>query len=247
MKAMILAAGLGTRLRPHTNYYPKALIPVNDIPLLEIMIRRLKHFGVTDIIVNVHHFGEQIISFLEKNNHFDINIKVSDERDQLLNTGGGVKKAGWFFEDGAPFLLCNTDILTNLDLNKFYQAHLASDALVTLAVRKRETSRYLIFSEDKKMQGWVNIKTGKMILRRSHPGNCELMAFSGLHIIDPKIFKMMPKEDSFSIIDVYLDLAANNNLRAYDDDASVWLDVGKPENLIKASTLLNDILEEQKS
>jgi len=247
MKAMILAAGLGTRLRPHTNYHPKALIPVNDMPLLEIVIRRLKHFGVKDIIVNVHHFAEQIISFLEKNNHFDINIAVSDERDQLLNTGGGLKKAGWFFEDGAPFLLCNTDILSNLDLHKFYKAHLASDALVTLAVRKRETSRYLIFAEDKKMQGWVNVKTGKMILRRAHPGNCQLMAFSGLHIIDPKIFSMMPKEDAFSIIDVYLDLAANNNLMSYEENASVWLDVGKPENLAKAALLLNDIFEGQKS
>lgn len=247
MKAMILAAGLGTRLRPLTNYHPKALIPVNDMPLLEIVIRRLKHFGVTDIIVNVHHFGVQIISFLEKNNYFDINIVVSDERDQLLNTGGGLKKAEWFFEDGAPFLLCNTDILSNLDLGKFYEAHVASDALVTLAVRRRETSRYLIFSEDKKMQGWVNVKTGQMILRRPHPGNCQLMAFSGLHIIDPKIFKMMPEDDSFSIIDVYLDLAANNNLMAYEEDASVWLDVGKPENLKKAASLLNTILEGQNS
>ncbi len=247
MKAMILAAGLGTRLRPLTNYHPKALIPVNDIPLLEIVIRRLKHFGVKDIIVNVHHFAEQIISFLEKNHHFDINIVVSDERDQLLNTGGGLKKAGWFFEDGAPFLLCNTDILSNLDLHKFYQAHLASDALVTLAVRKRETSRYLIFSEDKKMQGWVNVKSGKMILRRSHQGNCQLMGFSGLHIIDPKIFDMMPKEDAFSIIDVYLDLASENNLMSYEEDASVWLDVGKPENLAKAALLLNHILEGQKT
>ncbi len=241
MKAMILAAGLGTRLRPLTNSRPKALVEVEGVPLLEIAIRRLKYFGVEEIIVNVHHFGAQIIEFLRKHHHFDIRIEVSDERDQLLNTGGGLKKAAWFFDDDAPFLLTNTDILSNLDLRHFYQHHVESGAMVTLAVRRRETSRYLIFNTQQQLHGWVNIKTGEMIASRPHVGPLQLRAFSGFHIISPELFDWMPDEKAFSIIDTYLDAAAANDIRAYPHDDDLWLDVGKPDALKKGAMLLQKL------
>ena len=241
MKAMILAAGLGTRLRPLTNFRPKALVEINQMPLLEIAIRRLKYFGFEEIIINVHHFAEQIIAFLEQNNHFDIRIEVSDERDQLLETGGGLKKASWFFDDGKPFLLSNTDILSNIDLKDFYQNHLESGAIATLAVRRRETSRYLIFNEDQQLHGWVNIKTGKMIASRHHKKRLQLMAFSGFHVINPELFELMTGEKAFSIIDTYLESATDSDIMAYPHDGDFWLDVGKTKALEEAEVLAKQL------
>ncbi len=241
MKAMILAAGLGTRLRPLTNYKPKALVEVGGMPLLEIAIRRLKYFGFQDIIINVHHFAEQVINFLEKNNHFDINIQISDERDQLLDTGGGLKHARHFFDDGAPFVLCNTDILSNIDLRAMYDQHLESGALATLATRSRETSRYLIFNDHQQLHGWVNIKTGKMIACRQASNNLQLMAFSGIHVINPSLMSMMPDKKIFSIIDVYLEAAAEHDILSYSHDGDFWLDVGKKDSLEKAEELAKEL------
>ena len=241
MKAMILAAGLGTRLRPLTNYKPKALVEVGGMPLLEIAIRRLKYFGFQDIIINVHHFAEQIINFLEKNNHFDINIQISDERKQLLDTGGGLKNARHFFDDGAPFVLCNTDILSNIDLKAMYEQHVASEALVTLATRQRVTSRYLIFNDHQQLHGWVNIKTGKMIACRPANKELQLRAFSGIHIINPALMDMMPDKEIFSIIDVYLEAAAQYDILSYPHDGDFWLDVGKKDSLEKAEELAKDL------
>ncbi len=161
MKALIFAAGLGTRLRPLTNDRPKSLVEVNGVTLLEIAIRRLIGAGCREIIVNVHHFAEQIIDFIEKNGQFGIQIAVSDEREQLLDTGGGLKKAAWFFDDGQPFLVCNADVLTDMDLAHFYQKHLESHAIATLAVRRRTTSRYFLFDEKMHLCGWQNAKTGE--------------------------------------------------------------------------------------
>ena len=241
MKAMILAAGLGTRLRPNTNYKPKALIEVNEIPLLEIVIRRLKYFGCTDIIINVHHFREQVIQFLEKNNNFDISISISDEGDQLLNTGGGIKKTAWFFDDGMPFIVCNTDILTDLDLKAMYEYHLASEAMVSLAVRKRDSSRYLLFNQEQTLHGWLNTKSKEMKLSRHGSDQLKLWAFSGIHVIDPAIFKRMPEKSIFSIIDVYLQLAKDHVIAAYPHDEDEWLDVGTHERLAKAKELVENL------
>ncbi|MEM1319293.1 MAG: nucleotidyltransferase family protein [Bacteroidota bacterium] len=241
MKAMILAAGMGTRLRPFTNYHPKALVEVNGMPLLEIAIRRLMYFGCRDIIINVHHFAEQIIRFLERNEHFGINIALSDEQDQLLNTGGGLKKAASFFDDGQAFLLCNTDILTNLDLNAFYQAHLDSEALVTLGVRRRDTSRYLIFDQKGLMHGWANVKSGELCLPRQQSTALQLWAFSGLHIIDPALFKLMPAEEAFSIIDLYLEVCADHPIQSYPHNDSLWLDVGRKEALAAAASITEQL------
>lgn len=242
MKAMILAAGLGTRLRPLTNFRPKALVEVNQMPLLEIAIRRLKYFGFEEIIINVHHFAEQIIQFLEKNNHFDIRIEISDERNQLLETGGGLKKAAHFFDDGKPFLLSNTDILSDIDLRAFYQQHIDSKAMATLAVRRRDTSRYLIFNERQNLHGWVNTKTGKMIASRHNSKQLQLMAFSGFHVINPEIFKLMPSDTTFSIIDTYLDASAQHDIIAYPHDGDFWLDVGKTNALKEAEGLAKKLL-----
>jgi len=241
MKAMILAAGLGTRLRPLTNYKPKALVEVGGMPLLEIAIRRLKYFGFQDIIINVHHFAEQIIGFLEKNQHFDINIQISDERDQLLNTGGGLKHAASFFDDGESFVLCNTDILSNIDIKALYDQHVKSGAIATLATRSRETSRYLIFNDHHQLHGWVNVKSGKMIACRKANKNLQLMAFSGIHVINPALFEFMPQKDVFSIIDVYLEVAAQQDILSYPHDGDFWLDVGKKDALAQAEALAKEL------
>lgn len=237
MKAMIFAAGLGTRLRPLTNDKPKALVPVNGTPLLEIAIRRLKYFGYDDILVNVHHFGQQIIDFLEKRQHFGIRITISDEREELLDTGGGLKKAAPFFGD-EPFLLYNTDVLSDIDLQALREAHQQKEALATLAVRRRETSRYLLFDESLQLCGWKNARTGEVRLSRKPP-NTTPLAFSGIHILSPGIFDFMPASRSvFSIIDVYLEAARSHPLYGYRHDDTRWLDVGKHPALEQAEALL---------
>lgn len=242
LKAMIFAAGLGTRLRPLTNDKPKALVEVDGKPLLEIVIRRLKYFGVKEIIINVHHFADLVIDFLKQHNYFDIKIAVSDERDLLLNTGGGLKKAARFFDDGAPFLVCNTDILSNINLSAFYDQHCQSKALATLAVRNRVTSRYLLFNEENQLVGWKNEKTGEIKASRNFEENeIRKLAFSGLHVIDPAIFKKMPNESVFSIIEVYLEAAKENSIIAYPHDESIWLDVGKIPSLKKAEKIIDKI------
>lgn len=241
MQAMILAAGLGTRLRPLTNYKPKALVEIEGIPLLEITIRRLIKYGFDDIIINVHHFAEQIIRFLEQKNNFGIRITISDEQDGILETGGGLKKAQLFFKEEA-FLLCNTDIITNIDLQKMYAQHVAQGALITLATRQRQTSRYLIFDEHQRLCGWQNIKTGVVKMNRAVAGILQLRAFSGLHIIHPNIFKLMTRNGKFSIIDTYLDLAKEQVIHSYPHDEDIWMDVGKPEELAAAKEVLVDIL-----
>lgn len=235
MKAIVFAAGLGTRLKPLTNTRPKALVELNGVPLLEIAIRKLKHFGFDEIIVNIHHFGEMIIDFLKAKNNFDIHIEISDERDFLLETGGGLKKASWFLKE-EPFLVYNADILTDMDLKAFYEEHLRSKALATLAVRKRATSRYLQFDADNILCGWTNVKTGEV--RSSRPGkDLQNLAFSGMHVISPEIFDKMPDKQKFSIIDTYLEAAKDFEIKAYPHDDDLWVDVGKPESLEKAALL----------
>lgn len=240
MKAMIFAAGLGTRLRPLTNDKPKALVEVNGMPLLEIAIRRLKYFGFTDIVINIHHFGDLILQFLEENNHFDIHIMVSDERALLLNTGGGLKKARPFLED-EPFLVYNTDIITSMDLKGFYEKHISNKAIATLATRDRSTSRYLLFDKTHRLVGWTNVKTGEVKLpipARSY----QKRAFSGIHMLSPAIFEHMPEEEVFSIIDVYLNVAAQQQILEYPHDEDRWIDVGKIPELERAAQFLKDLL-----
>jgi NDP-sugar pyrophosphorylase family protein len=238
MKAMILAAGLGTRLRPLTNHTPKALVEVNGIPLLEMVIQRLKFYGFHEIVINVFHFADSIIEFLQEKQSFGIDIRISHEKDELLDTGGGIKNASWFFDDDAPFLVHNVDIVSDLDLRQFYETHLRSQALATLAVSNRQASRYFLFNQDHILCGWKNIKTGAIKITRATPEtDLTPLAFSGMHVIDPAIFDLMPEQNAFSIIDTYLHLATHHKIVAFKHDHSLWVDLGKKENLLKAGEI----------
>lgn len=239
MKAMIFAAGLGTRLRPLTNNKPKALVEVGGHPLLELTILRLKSFGFNEIIINIHHFGDQVLNFLQRKANFGIHIEISDERDLLLDTGGGLKKAAWFLKD-SPFLICNTDVLTNLDLKLFYNAHLKTNALATLAVRNRDSSRHLLFNEGLVLSGWRHNRTGELKICRPDQ-NMQPLAFSGIHVLSPNIFELMPEEAVFSIIDVYLNAGKTHNIIAYPHDDTLWMDVGKYHDMDKAEQLLQEL------
>jgi NDP-sugar pyrophosphorylase family protein len=244
MKAMIYAAGLGTRLYPLTQSKPKALIKINNIPLIEILIKRLISLGFHDIIINLHHQADQIEEFIFKNSSFGITIKFSDERDQLLDTGGGLKKASWFFDDSKPFLVHNVDVITNLDIIRMMNWHVMSGALATLAVRLRTSSRYLYFDHENYLCGWENTKKGeKLIVRPSK--DIRAFAFSGIQILDPNIFDVMDQEGKFSIIDVYLKLASVYNIKSFDHTDSIWMDVGKQDSLSQADSLLDLINKTQ--
>ena len=243
MKAMILAAGLGIRLRPLTNSKPKALIEINKIPLLEIVIKRLILYGFNEIIINVHHFADQIIGFLKEKNNFGIDIRVSDETDLLLSTGGGLKKASWFFNDNKPFLVHNVDILSDINLKQFYGVHVNSEALATLAVRNRQSSRYLLFDNENNLCGWKNTKTNEVIIAKQSESDLIPLAFSGIHIINTSIFDLMPKQHVFSMIDVYLNIAANYKIKAFNHDSSMWIDIGTKKSIIEAIKILSQIKE----
>jgi len=243
---MIFAAGLGTRLRPLTNDRPKALVEVNGMPLLEIVIHRLKAAGCTDFIINVHHFADKVIDFLQQKyfSDTDIQITIADERELLLNTGGGLKNAKAFFmQSDEPFFVHNTDIVSNIDLAKMYTQHLAADSIATLAVRERETSRYLLF--DKKSHelcGWKNVKTEEYKWSRPTNGQEKAYAFSGIQVLSPRIFDFMPDEKIFSTIDTYLHTAKTEKIKAYLHNEDIWLDAGKPAQILEAAAILEQVL-----
>lgn len=241
MRAMILAAGLGTRLKPLTNTIPKALVKIGSTTLLEICINNLKKQGISDIIINVHHFADQIKKFLKDNKNFEVNISISDETEKLLDTGGGLKNAAWFFDDGKPFLLHNVDVISNLNIKTLYDFHITSKSIATLAVRDRESGRYLLFNSENILCGWKNVKTNEVV-SLANIGSLKEFAFSGIHIIDPKIFTFMPNDEIFSMIDLYLNIMKNNNVNAYIDNKSFWLDVGNPVNLKTAEANIDKFL-----
>jgi NDP-sugar pyrophosphorylase family protein len=239
VKAMIFAAGLGTRLRPVTEKIPKALVEVGGIPMIERVIANLKAAGVSDVIINLHHHPEKIIAFLSSHDYFNINIRFSDETGQLLETGGGLKKAAWFFDDGKPFIVHNTDVITNLDLSKMLEFHNQKKPLATLFIKKRKTSRYLLFDNSMQLCGWKNTKTKEQIISRETKG-LESWAFNGIHIIDPSIFEHLKCDGKFSIIPEYLKLAKNFAVLGYPDNDSTFIDVGKPESLREAEKLFGE-------
>jgi len=192
MKAMIFAAGLGTRLKPLTDSIPKALVLITGKPLLEHIILKLKNSGFDEIIVNVHHFPDQIINFLKEKNNFGIRIEVSDERELLLDTGGGIKKVESFFDDGKPFLVHNVDILSNIDLEVLYNNHSQTNPLATLVVSHRNTFRYLIFDDELKLKGWINEKTGETKpIEFIYLEKYNKLAFSGIQVLSNEVFKLM--------------------------------------------------------
>jgi len=238
MKAMILAAGLGTRLKPFTDRHPKALAVVNGKTLLQRNIEYLRLYGVNELIVNVHHFADQIIQHIEEHQQFGIHIHISDERDAVLETGGGLKKASWFFNDGQSFLLMNVDILTRLNLTELLDFHHQRQALATLAVSKRESSRCFLFNEEDLLCGWRNRQTGEERISRQQPNLYE-KSFSGIHILSPKLFPYLQQEGKFSIVDTYLEVAKSHAIYGFDHTGVDVLDVGKPESIVKAEALFN--------
>ena len=236
MKAMILAAGLGTRLRPLTDERPKALVDVAGRTLLEITLTRLRDFGIREVIVNVHHFADMVVAYLEKNDNFGMRIEVSRE-EVLLDTGGGLKKAAWFLLAGPeePFLLHNVDVISTIDLECMVRFHEDHRALATLAVQDRETSRYLLFDEQLQLCGRRAGRDGKPELLRSAQ-QVQALAFSGIHVISPRLLTMMTEEGVFSIIPTYMRLAGKGEkILGFRADEYDWRDMGKPENVAVAS------------
>ena len=231
-KALIFAAGKGTRLKPFTDSHPKALALVNNVPLLERNIKYLQSFGVTEFVINVHHFGEQIVEFLEKNNHFGAKIDISDEKDELLETGGGLLFAQKYLENEENFLIMNADILTDLNIHelvKFHETHLP---LATLAVSDRNSSRKLFFNSEMVLKGWMNKNSGETKMAEFNSDFKEL-AFSGIHCINSSIFDKIKRRGKFSIMEEYLDLMFENNILGFQHEARL-IDVGRPESVIEA-------------
>ena len=227
---MIFAAGIGSRLKPFTDNKPKALVEVNGKALLAYAIDYLKSYGITDVVINIHHFGQQIIDFCN-NNNFNINITISDETNELLDTGGGLKKASNYFSGIDPIVVVNADILTDVNLDKMRSQHINSGNVATLAVRDRNSGRKLVFNAQKQLIGWKNIKTSELIeVQPIGNDNLEL-AFSGLQIISPKIYQHFPDKNKFSIIELYLELAKFQNIGAYIQNEGYWFDVGSNEKL----------------
>ena len=240
MKAMIFAAGLGTRLKPLTDHMPKALVPVAGKPMLEHVIRKLIAAGCNEIVINVHHFADQIIDFVKANNNFGITIHISDETDMLLDTGGGIKKASSFFNE--PFLIHNVDILSNVDLKSLYEYHLTSGNDATLLVSPRKTVRYLLFDEENRLCGWVNKNTLQTKPEGFvyQPEVQKEYAFSGIHIVSPTLFNYMGDNwtGKFPIMDFYLQTCHEAQLGGYAKEDLQLIDIGKPETLAKAEEFI---------
>ena len=240
---MIFAAGLGTRLKPLTDIMPKALVPVAGKPMLEHVINKLKSAGFDEIVINVHHFADQIVDFLKANNNFGIQIRISDETEELLDTGGGIKKAAPYFDE--PFLVHNADILSNVDLKAMYEFHLKSKNDATLLVSPRKTVRYLLFDEENRLQGWVNKDTLQTKPEGFvyQPEVQKEYAFGGIHIISPTLFNYMGNEwtGKFPLMDFYLKTCHEARLGNYVKEELQLIDIGKPETLAQAEDFIRQI------
>jgi mannose-1-phosphate guanylyltransferase len=250
MKAMVLAAGLGTRLRPLTNDRPKALVEIGGRTLLEITLTRLRGFGIRDVIVNVHHYADMVIDYVKAADNFGMRIEFSRE-DVLLDTGGGLKKAAWFLggnsssadsHEEESFILHNVDVISNIDLSRLVESHKKNNALATLAVQERKTSRYLLFDEHAQLCGRRLVKEEKTEIVRPSQHMSEL-AFTGIHVISPRIFPLLTEEGIFSIVPAFLRLAAQGKkILAFRADEYYWRDLGKPENIRQAEQDMTDKL-----
>lgn len=237
MKAFILAAGLGTRLFPYTSDRPKALVELNGMTLLERAIRKVSELEVSEIVINIHHFGDQVITYLQKNRNFGFPLVISDERDQLLDTGGALLKARPILGNREPFLLYNVDVLSSVNLSELYKFHQNCRGIATLSVRSRETDRYLVFNPEMLLSGWRNVSTGEELLSRNDI-NLKNFAFSGIQIINPEIFPLITESGKFSLIQLYLRLAKTESIYGYYDSSEIWMDLGKPAQLEEAKKLI---------
>ena len=233
---MIFSAGLGTRFKPWTDTHPKALAIVNGKYLLQRNIEYLRQYGITDVVVNVHHFPEQIIEAIKVNKGWDSNVVISDESDEVLETGGGLMKARHLLESDKIFISVNVDILTNLDLNKLMAFHQQHKPLVTFGVTNRKSSRVLLFDNDNRLCGWKNLQTGQEKISIDKPNLVE-KAYSCVVIYQPEIFSLIKQTGKFSIMDTYLDLAAEHVILGYDHSGDDLVDVGKPESVALAEKL----------
>ena len=257
MKAMIFAAGLGTRLKPLTDTLPKALVPLAGKTLLQWQIEKLKAAGITDIVINIHHFPDMIINYLKDNDNFGCNIQVSDERDALLETGGGLRKAEEKFRSlgvqefrssNEGILICNVDILSNIDIPVLLQAYNPAE-LGLVVVSQRETQRYLLFDRENRLCGWTNIATGEFrgpIAKSQEPIAHSQLAFSGMQVLNPRIFECMDnivklKGEKFSLIDLYLNICEQETLKAYIPNDYRMMDVGKISQLSEAEEFANSL------
>lgn len=239
MEAMIFAAGLGTRLQPLTNHIPKALVEVNGTTLLELCIRNIINHGFDRVIINVHHFGEQIIDFVA-NHSFDAEIVISDERQLLLDTGGGLKNASQLLVQDTPLLIHNVDVLSAIDLSDLYRRHCQSGAIATVAVAERNTSRYLLFDTEDNLAGWTNRKTDETIWAKpQQKDNVVPLAFSGIHVVSRQLTDRLPPAAPYPIIPQYIAMARHSNIKAYKHNAEEWMDVGKPDTLATANNFAN--------
>ena len=244
MQAMIFAAGLGTRLKPLTDRIPKALVSVGGAPLLKRVIFQLKDAGFTRIVVNVHHFSNQIIDYLHDNDNFGLDIHISNETDKLLETGGGIKKAWSLFDQTEPILIHNVDILSNVDLKKFYQIESQDMVAARLLVSERKTKRYLLFDDTMRLVGWTNIETGevKSPYKNLDPKKYKMYAFSGIHMVAPSLFPLMDDEpDKFPIMDFYLKHCDKVRIEGYVKNDLKLMDVGKQETLREAEKFLTEL------
>lgn len=226
MKGMILAAGIGSRLRPITDKIPKALLPVHGRPLLDYGICYLRKFGIRNIIINIHHHADQIVAFIEKQNYRDLHLEFSDESDKLLDTGGAIKKASWFFEGEDDFLIVASDIITNANLNELIHFHHQKKADVTLAVKNRETSRSLLFNDQGYLTGWKNNQTGESKFIGWDKTYALDAGFSGIHVISTNVLDHMP-DGAFSVTEFYLKAGSDLSIKAYRHDKDTWLEFGR--------------------
>lgn len=239
MKAMIFAAGLGTRFKPWTDKHPKALAIVNGKTLLQRNVEYLQQYGITEVVVNVHHFADQIIEAIKKSNGWGSNIVISDESDAVLETGGGLLKAKNFLNDDR-FLTINVDILTNLNLQTFLNSHIEQKAAISLAIAQRETSRFLLFNNENRLCGWRNIKGAEIVEKIAVPAQTYLQrAYSGLALFEPYVFQHVPFTGKFSLIDVFLQLAPAQKIIGCDHSGDRWVDVGRPESVAVAEKLFS--------
>ena len=236
MKAIIFAAGLGTRFKPWTDEHPKALAMVNGKSLLQRNIEYLQQYGITEVVVNVHHFANQIKEAIKENDGWGRNISISDETKEVLETGGGLMKAQYLLEGDEPFISLNVDILTNLDLGKLIAYHQQHRPLITMGVTNRKSSRVLLFDEGNRLCGWKNAQTGEEKMSIPKPNLIE-RAYSCVVVYEPKIFSLIQQQGKFSIIAAYLDLAAANSIIGFDHSGDKLVDVGKPESVVIAEAL----------
>lgn len=228
-KAMILAAGLGTRLKPLTDNKPKALVTWDGIPMLEHVILKLKSEGFTRIIINVHHYAEMIMEYISSREQFGIQIEFSHEKEKLLDNGGGIAKASWFLKDES-FLVYNVDVNSNIDLGALYRAHISNGAIATMAVKERVTSRSLLRNREGFLKGWRDNRTGETILVDQEKEELFPIAFSAIHVMDPKVFSLFPSEEKFPLMPFYLELAKSHPVYLHRHDRDTWTDMGKLES-----------------